>query len=462
MSKHKRRDTTRLKRVTKVDEDSRRADISSILRAMSLGSKNTIIPFSLERDIYGLFPGPGPFVGVGSTPNKLSRDLVEEVLVRVPFTSLRAVRLTCKNWNDVCKDGSFIKKHIVEAKKKQVNEFEIIIMMNYKIYLMSVDLHSNVDPSITLKGTLFSLKDEANHHQVDYIIRVFHCDGVLLCITKDLKSSLVVWDPYSGQTRWIQPRDRYHDLDKYALGHDEKKKYKIFRFVDYSYAYRVEERICELELYSFESDSWKVVLTVPPEWEIDYYHRGVSLKGNTYWHATNKVQRKGRYDVFLICFDFTTERFGPPLPLPFNTCCMDDIVTLSSAGEDQLAVLFQDGLTSAMEIWVTSKIEPTEVSWNKLFLADYKGPVIGTDILTTNDRSFFIDVKNNVAVVLDRGASSCARYIAYIIGNNEYFEKVDLGESADPNCCPLVDLGDPNCCPLVCSYVPSTVQIRQL
>ncbi|XP_019092647.1 PREDICTED: F-box protein At5g42460-like [Camelina sativa] len=383
----------------------------------------------------------------------LLRDLVEEVLIRVPLTSLRAVRLTCKKWNDVCKDGSFIKKHIVEAKKKQVmNEFEIIMMTDLKVYLMTVDLHSNVDPSMTLKGTLFSLKDDANHHhhQVDDIVRVFYCDGLLLCITRDLNSRLVVWNPYFGETRWIQPRDRYHIFENYALGYDEKKKYKIFRFVDDSYAYREEERICELELYSFESDSWKVVLlTVPPEWEIDYHHRGVSLKGNTYWYATNKNDKNDDV-VFLICFDFTTERFGAPLPLPFNPCpTWDDIVSLSSAGEDQLAVLFQNVHTLRMEIWVTSKVEPTEISWNKLFLAVDMRQLIGFAFLSG---TFFIDKKKNFAVVFDRDVgASYTRGIAYIIGNNGYFEKVDFGEAANQDCYPLVS-----------SYVPSTEQITQL
>ncbi|XP_010424805.1 PREDICTED: F-box protein At2g17830-like [Camelina sativa] len=174
-------------------------------------------------------------------------------------------------------------------------------------------------------------------------------------------------------------------------------------------------------------------------------------------YATIKVRRGYDDVVCLICFDFTTERFGPRLPLPFNTCYSDHIVTLSSAGEDQLAVLLQDGLTARTEIWVMSKIEPTEVSWNRHSdkrwesLAVDIRQLIGTDI-QTNEGSFFIDVKKNVAVVLDRGASSCARCIAYVIVNEGYFDKVDLGESADPNCCH----------PLVCSYVPSTVQIRKL
>ncbi|XP_010490397.2 PREDICTED: F-box protein At5g42460-like [Camelina sativa] len=382
--------------------------------------------------------------------SELSRDLVEEVLIRVPLTSLRAVRLTCKKLNDVSKDRSFIKKHIVEAKKKQVmNEFEMIMVMDYKVYLMNVDLHSNVDPYITLKGTLFSLKDDANHHhhhQVDDIVGFFHCNGLLLCIIRNLNSRLVVWNPYFGETRWIQPRSRYDMLDSYALGYDEKKKYKILRFVDDSYVFREEERICEFELYSFESDSWKVVFDVPPEWKIEFNHRGLSVKGNTYWYATD---RRGQDVAFLICFDFTTEKFGPCLPLPFNASpSCEDIVTLSSVGEEQFAVLFQDDDTLRMEIWVTSKVQPTEVSWNKLFLVVDMGPLTGFAFLLG---TFFIDQKKNVAMVFDKDYASYSRGSAYIIGNNGYLEKVDFGKAADRSCYPFVS-----------SYVLSTVQIRQL
>ncbi|XP_023641561.1 F-box protein At5g42460 [Capsella rubella] len=365
------------------------------------------------------------------------QDLVVEVLSKIPLTSLRAVRLTCKKWNDVSKDRSFIKKQIGEAKKKQVNEFEVIMITNFKVYLMSVDLHSHVDPSITPKGTLTSLNDEVND-----IRRVFHCDGLLLCITKDLNFRLVVWNPYFGQTKWIKPRNCYHRLDNYALGYDENKKYKVLRFVDDSNAYRVEERICVFELYSFESDLWKVVLNVSPEWEMKFCSRGLSVKGNTYWYATDHLDE----DVdFLICFDFTAERFGPRLPLPFNASASnEDIVTLSNVGEEQFAVLFQDDDTLRMEIWVTSKVEPTEVSWNK-FLAVDMSPLIRFAFLGEAG-SFFIDQTKDVAVVFDKDIDSFyTRGIAYIIGKEGYFKKVDLGEVADPNCYPLVLMFQAQC-----------------
>ncbi|KAL1191938.1 F-box protein [Cardamine amara subsp. amara] len=373
----------------------------------------------------------------------LSRDLVEEVLARVPLTSLRAVRFTCKNWNDLSKDGSFIKKKIVEAKKKQAKEFEVIMMMNYRVYLMSVNL-SNVDPSIKPKAKLITLNDISNDYQVD-ISTVFHCDGLLLCVTKDINSRLVVWNPYFGQTRWIKPRNSYHHMDKYALGYEKKMNssnvsHKVLRFVDNYYAYSPESQIYGFELYSLTSNSWKVLDITSSDWgrEIKFIRQGLSLKGNT-WYVI---------DDLLMCFDFTMERFGPRLRLPFPPSRLqwDDTITLSSVGEEQLAVLYQCAYTLRTEIWVTSKIEPNEVSWNTLFLLlDMRHPT-GFQFQTGN---FFIDLKQNVAVVFDKDKDvSNTRSIAYIIGKKGYFKKVDLGESTHPDCYPLV-----------CSYVPSSVQI---
>ncbi|KAG5415915.1 hypothetical protein IGI04_003482 [Brassica rapa subsp. trilocularis] len=43
----------------------------------------------------------------------------------------------------------------------------------------------------------------------------------------------------------------------------------------------------------------------------------------------------------LVCFDFTTARFGLRLPLPFHSYPKEGVVTFSNVREEQLAVLFQ-------------------------------------------------------------------------------------------------------------------------
>ncbi|KAL0676354.1 hypothetical protein Bca4012_004335 [Brassica carinata] len=335
----------------------------------------------------------------------LPKDLVEEVFSRLPVTSLRGARSTCKNWNTLTKDESFFKKHIAEQAS---TELTVVMVIEFRVYLMSLILHDR--PSITCQGKLTSLD---NSDRVD-ISLVYHCDGLLLCIAKDF-ASFVVWNPYMGQTLWLKPRSPHPRLD------------------------------C--------SNSWRV-LDVTSDWHIDFYARGVSLKGNTYWFSRERYPAKPavgepfKVADFLICFDFTTERFGPRLSLPFHTG-FECTVSLSSVREDQLAVLLQVDYLLRMEIWVTTKIEPEEVSWNMLFLAVNMEPFLDFQF-GMSQGSFFLDQEKRVVVVFDKDTDMrFTRNIAYVIGEGGYFRQVDLGESVEYHR------------PFGCSYVPSLAQIKQ-
>ncbi|KAH0927104.1 hypothetical protein HID58_019360 [Brassica napus] len=375
----------------------------------------------------------------------LPRDVAEEVLSRLPVTSLGRVRSTCKKWNTLTKDEGFIKKHLGKNQRRKV-----VMLLDYKVYLMSIDLLT--PPSIERIGKLVSLNHEdpaaAAADGVD-ISCIFHCDGLLLCITKDKTNHrLVVWNPYSGQTRWIEPRDSYNRFDRYmyALGYKKNNcsLHKLLRFVDF-YDPSLKRRVGKFELYSFNSNS---VITV-----------ACLSRGNTYWFAEEKL-----VDVvapgtdlrdFLLCFDFTKERFGPRVHLPFHS--FGDIVSLSSVGEEQLAVLFQEqGF-----LYTRSKIEPDAVSWNKLFLSVDTEPLKGFPFHYSGE-SFLVDEEEEeVAVVLDEARDEVGRITrntACIIGRNGHFKQVDLGGVVDPS----LNLHADACRSppvFVCSYVPSSVEI---
>ncbi|XP_010468273.1 PREDICTED: F-box/kelch-repeat protein At3g16740-like [Camelina sativa] len=385
----------------------------------------------------------------------LPRDVAEDVLNRLPITSMRAVRFVCKNWNALSKDESFTKKHLAQAKAAAgAREFITVMVINYRVYLMSVNLHgihNNVDPSINHLGKLVSLTDS---DRVDISV-VYHCDGLLLCITRNIPR-FVVWNPYCGQTRWFETIRRPNP--RYAIGYENSKScrsYKVLRFCEPSRGY------VRYELYHINSKSPSDVMSIPitifPDWDIEFYARGVSLKGNTYWFAQeNCAGDDGTeigYQDFLICFDFTKERFGRRLSLPFHSI-MEDTVTLSSVRDEQLAVLFQEEDTLHLEIWITTKIEPEAVSWGKkVFLAVNMKPLDDYAFDVTSG-SFFVDEEKKVAVVfdIDRGTGMVTGMdcFAYIIGKDGYFKKVDLGDPSED--CSF---------PLMCSYVPSLVQIER-
>ncbi|ESQ49659.1 hypothetical protein EUTSA_v10021925mg [Eutrema salsugineum] len=374
----------------------------------------------------------------------LPRDLVEEIFYRLPLKSMRAVRLTCREWDTLSKSRSFTKMRIdKEASAAREGESRMIIMMNENLHLMSLFLEG--DPSTENKSKLSCL----NENEQIKIAQVFYCEGLLLCILKD-DSRLVVWNPYLGQTRWIEPRyfhqghgGRDMERYRYALGYVNKKKkkksYKILRFLDdqIENIYAPGERFKWYEMYDFDSDLW-TTLDVPPHWFVTCSQRGISLKGNTYFCA---IKKNSEDEFHLICFDFASERFGPLLPFPF-TAEDDDYVTLSCVREEKLAVLLTHNESNPyeLEIWITTKIESENVLWSK-FLTLYTEP-----FYPISPWGFFIDEKKKVAMGFDE---DFYHHTLSIVGEAKYLRKSVLGNKIS------------RMWPHVCSYVPSPVQIKQ-
>ncbi|KAH0904699.1 hypothetical protein HID58_044202, partial [Brassica napus] len=209
--------------------------------------------------------------GEVTTMSDLPDDLAEEILSRVPLTSLSAVRSTCRKWNDLSKNQVFGKSASTGRK-----HFLGFMLKDYKVCSMKFDLQGIgnevdfVDPSI---------KEVSILDQVE-ITQVFHCGGLLLCVTK-YRSRLLVWNPYLGQTRWIQPRNTFRSEDRYAVGYDKNRNYKILRvFGKYDtkgeFGSVDKYLIFGYEIYDLSSNSWKV-FNVKLDRKIHYYQRGVSL-----------------------------------------------------------------------------------------------------------------------------------------------------------------------------------------
>ncbi|CAA7015824.1 unnamed protein product [Microthlaspi erraticum] len=113
----------------------------------------------------------------------LPREMEEEVLSKLPVTSLGEVRSTCKKWNSITKGHSFLKRHMGESaegasKKKQKQrkgiEIKVVMLLEKRVSLMSVNL---LYPSIEPIGNI-------NADGVD-ISKIIHCDGLFLCITEE-------------------------------------------------------------------------------------------------------------------------------------------------------------------------------------------------------------------------------------------------------------------------------------
>lgn len=172
----------------------------------------------------------------------------------------------------------------------------------------------------------------------------------------------MLWNPYLGQTRWIQPIRRAYDRsDVYALGYDKSTNRN-----------------------HVTTKSWGIVM-VPRKMNLKStmlspIHGGLLMSSYTgagakstsmsahRWKETLNyfLDRDGHDEMFtgfLVCYDFTMERFGELLPLPWSSY-NSRVTPISCFQEEKLAALYMPSPISGMGIWVTTKAEPNELLWS--------------------------------------------------------------------------------------------------
>ncbi|EOA30765.1 hypothetical protein CARUB_v10013908mg [Capsella rubella] len=370
----------------------------------------------------------------------LPHDLESEILSRVPAKSLPKWKTTCKRWYELFRDPRFVKKNFGNAAAR-----EMIVLMNSGVSSIRVDLRAiddEVDPNMEVSGKLSWQKDSK---QVK-LSQIFHCDGLILCFTKR-NTRLVVWNPCTGQTRWIKPRTRFKSDDVFAIGYEDSNScsgsFKILRFC-YDNNAKDQEllRFAEIEIYEFSSDSWRVLDGMSnPTWGL--CAGGVSVKGTTYWVAGDIIEP----GFFLLSFDFTTETFGR-LPLPYQSDNPEDTFAISVVGDDKIAVLHQNILafSNEMNIWVTKKIGVAkDLSWSDFVLTvDYDEFCLP---FVTNVMSFLLDEENKTAICCSRYGGRTRIYIVKEHKYKEVFKEITQGIVLD--------------WPFLLSYVPSLVNIQK-
>ncbi|CAF2077662.1 unnamed protein product [Brassica napus] len=237
---------------------------------------------------------------------------------------------------------------------------------------------------------------------------------------------------HKAPKQWIQQMKGSYP---YALGSYQESSYKILSCRD--------SNVHEFAIYEVNSNSWWWILDVIPDFKLLYTCTYVSLKGKTYWFASDSKDEQ--LDMFLVSFDYTTERFGR-LSLPFN--CPSGFprdATLSVVSEEKLAVL-QHNNTWGKEIWVSNEIDGTnEVSWRKvLTVNDPK-----RDIWFTIAR-FLLNEEKKVALCCETCIFNFNTTMKklYVAGEDNIVNLMDYGETST--------LG-----PIILDYVPSLVQISR-
>ncbi|KAG5405894.1 hypothetical protein IGI04_012013 [Brassica rapa subsp. trilocularis] len=352
----------------------------------------------------------------------LPQDLIEETLSRVPVKSLRRLRSTCKRWyhQALFKDPRFIKKHF----DKTARQYHALMVMSSWVCPVSSVLDRSVlttETDLVLGGRISLTVPNSDGALVD-VSNAFHCDGILLC-TNHEANMLVAWNPFSGQTRWLQPHTRNY-FGIYALGYDKNelfRNYKILRVPCRKGKLSVWEKLgatpesddLKPEIYEFRTNSWRSLdAIITPQAFINTC--GVSLKGSTYWVSSGN-------GYSLLRFDFSTERFQP-LCGPIGHDDHFGTMTLSVVREERISLFYQSRETRKVEIWMTDEIETTFVSWSKFLTID-------VDPFFSNSMSFFIiDEEKKVFLCCDKRGQS---FLLVAVGSDSSAVRVEMDENSN-------------------------------
>ena len=125
-------------------------------------------------------------------------------ICRVPASSVKQLRSTCKGWNRLFNDKRIIRKHFDKAPK----QFMVLMLLSnsFTILPMSI-IHLNGTPSVKRKREVGLLDPHHNNSYRFHIYQVFHCDGLLLCASH-MESRFLVWNPLNNQSIWTQFKKR--------------------------------------------------------------------------------------------------------------------------------------------------------------------------------------------------------------------------------------------------------------
>ncbi|XP_010496193.1 PREDICTED: probable F-box protein At5g47300 [Camelina sativa] len=274
---------------------------------------------------------------------------------------------------------------------------------------------------------------------------------MVYCYTpsKIYNTSLVVWNPCTGQTKWIPAKDPYKTCyGTFALGsyQDKKSGYNSYKILSYDNG--TETKTKKFSVYEFKSNSWKI-LDVTLDFYLIRIDTRVSFKGKTYWFAVDK--KENHHAIFLLSFDYTTERFGRMINLPYQLSryiSWTDMA-LSVVRDEKLFVVIQLTNTSRTEVWVTNKIDETKVvPWSMVMAVDHSREytMCGVRFLVDEEKKFVVcfDWKSLV-----KDGEVHYENMVHIIKENNKVTKVDFAA-------PTMFIHWPQ----LFNYVPSLVQIQ--
>ncbi|KAJ4955438.1 hypothetical protein NE237_012221 [Protea cynaroides] len=243
------------------------------------------------------------------------RDIIFDILSRLPADALIRLRIVCKLWNNLIRDSDFIDLHLSKWMNKPPSHLIVAPYRGYDStgYLFLVD---------GIEGDDWS----SRHIQVDCLIGkdlLLHgsCNG-LICMASALKSDpILICNPITGESMCLSRSNLEDEIIgpgivylSYTIGfgfNHSTKKYKVVRLLCYTKNY--QHQLLGEEIIFGES-SWRK-LDIPSWRKLDIpAWRKLDILATDRWYDISPMLFLNGFfywigDEFILVFDIGCEKF---------------------------------------------------------------------------------------------------------------------------------------------------------
>nr|ABW08115.1 S haplotype-specific F-box protein 7 [Prunus avium] len=215
------------------------------------------------------------------------KEILINILVRLPAKSLVRFLCTCKSWSDLIGSSSFVSTHLHRNVTKHAH-----------VCLLCLH-HPNVrrqfnpdDPYVKqeCQWSLFSIETFEERSKLTHPLRstehygIYGSSNGLICISDEIlnfDSPIYIWNPSVRKFRTppmstnINIKFSYVDL-QFGF-HPRFNDYKAVRMM------RTNKNAFTVEVYSLRTDSWKMIEAIPPWLKCTWqHHKGTFFNGVAY------------------------------------------------------------------------------------------------------------------------------------------------------------------------------------
>ncbi|XP_059663287.1 F-box/kelch-repeat protein At3g06240-like [Cornus florida] len=317
----------------------------------------------------------------------LPREVMGEILARLPVKTVVQIRCVCKSWNSLITSDNFITLYLNRTTHlNNTNNTHLLLVrqctknQDKEEEEEHYSLHFDNQSFDTYRVNL-----ESPTPVFESYFRILgSCNG-LVCLSDDLCSYTdltFLWNPTIR--KWLElpePRVTFQSYGPHWLalgfGFDcRTNDYKVVRVVFPEFG-EVSSH-CEVELYSLKQGSWRSISsTTRPRYRINYTSSATQAFFNGAVHWIGGGYRD--YPPLIFSFDMSTEEFHE-MKLPTSLVCAGVLDLNIAVIKESLSVFqYHRTTTRQVSIWVMKEYRVSE-SWAQLFTVDLDrgyGKIIG-------------------------------------------------------------------------------------